>query len=240
MLRDARLQILSYQQPHVPVFVAHAFSPAGALAAGRFGTGMLSVASSELGGLDSMRQAWMWASEEADRCGQRISRDNWRVTMTIHLADSKREAIEDIRGGVRTLNREYFGTLGVRFEPGQDSVDALVGRPGVAIGTPDDAIAAIEEVIEASGGVGGILINHREWASSTDKMLRSYELFARHVMPRFQGQAQPVEANLDWAREGHRTLFRSVRAAQRKAFEDAGIEVPEVLRQRPRDPEHGG
>jgi hypothetical protein len=31
-----------------------------------------------------------------------------------------------------------------------------------------------------------------------------------------------------------------VRAAQRKAFEDAGIEVPEVLRQRPRDPEHGG
>jgi limonene 1,2-monooxygenase len=229
-LRDARLQMAPYQHPHMPVFVAHALSPSGAQAAGRFGVGMLSVASSELGGPDAMRQAWQWASEEADRHGQTISRDDWRVTMTIYLADSKREAIEDIRAGVLQLNHSYFGTLGVKFENGSDGVEHMLGRTGVVIGTPDEAVAAIEEVIELSGGVGGILINHREWATSTEKMLRSYELFARHVMPRFQGQSQPFEASLEWAREGHRVLFRSVRAAQRKAFEDAGIEVPDALR----------
>ena len=150
------------------------------------------------------------------------------------------EALEDIREGVLALNHGYFGTLGIRFEGGRDSVDWLANQPGVAIGTPDDATAAIEEVLEASGGVGGILINHREWARTTGRMRRSYELFARHVMPRFQGQAQPFEDSLEWAREGHRTLFRPVRAAQRQAFVDAGIEVPDALRPRGRAPEPDG
>ena len=104
--------------------------------------------------------------------------------------------------GVLALNHGYFGTLGIRFEGGRDSVDWLANQPGVAIGTPDDATAAIEEVLEASGGVGGILINHREWARTTGRMRRSYELFARHVMPRFQGQAQPFEDSLEWAARG--------------------------------------
>ncbi len=240
-LRDARLQLASYQQPHVPVFVAHATSPAGAQAAGRQGVGMLSVASSELaGGLGTMSQAWDWASEEAGRHGKEFDRRNWRVTMTMHLADSREEALADIREGVLALNRGYFGTLGIRFEDGHDSVDWLAQQSGAAIGTPDDAVAAIEEVLEASGGVGGILINHREWARTTGRMRRSYELFARHVMPRFQGQAQPFEDSLEWAREGHRTLFRPVRAAQRQAFVDAGIEVPDELRPRGRTPEPEG
>jgi limonene 1,2-monooxygenase len=233
-LREARLQLAPRQQPHMPVFAAQSFSPSGAQAAGRFGIGMLSVATSELGGLEVMRTAWKWASEEAERHGQQISRDDWRVTMMIHLADSKREAIEDIRDGVLALNHGYYGTLGISFENGADSVDHLVDRPGVAIGTPDDAIAAIEEVIEVSGGVGGILTGHREWATSSEKMYRSYELFARYVMPRFQGQLERLEGNLDWVRERTRDIFRPARAAQRKAFEDAGMEVPESLRRRVR------
>lgn len=72
------------------------------------------------------------------------------------------------------------------------------------------------------------------------RMRRSYELFARHVMPRFRGQAQPFEDSLAWAREGHRTLFRPVRAAQRQAFSDGGIEAPEALRPRGRAPEPEG
>ena len=108
------------------------------------------------------------------------------------------------------------------------------GRPGVAIGTPDDAISAIEEVIEASGGVGGILLGHREWAKSTEKMMRSYELFARYVMPHFQGRLTRLEDNLSWVQEHTRDIFRPARAAQRKAFEDAGMDVPESLQRRVR------
>ncbi len=233
-LRDARLQLAPRQYPHMPMFVAQSFSPAGAEAAGRFGIGMLSVATSELGGLDVMKTAWGWAEEAAERHGQTIDRDNWRVTMAIYLADSKREALDDIRDGVAALNLGYYGTLGITFEDGRETVEHMDGRPGVAIGTPDDAIAAIEEVIEVSGGIGGILIGHREWATSTEKMLRSYELFARYVMPRFQGQLAPLDRNLNWVKDHTRDIFRPARAAQRKAFEDAGKEVPEALRSRPR------
>ena len=158
--------------------------------------------------------------------------------MTMHLADSREEALEDIREGVLALNHGYFGTLGIRFEDGRDSVDWLATQPGVAIGTPDDAVAAIEEVLEASGGVGGILINHREWARTTGRMRRSYELFARHVMPRFQGQARRRTAS---SGRGKGIAHSSAPcAAQRQAFIDAGIEVPDALRPRGRTPEPEG
>ena len=233
-LRDARLQLAPHQHPHMPLYVAQTFSPSGAQAAGRFGIGMLSLATSELGGLDVMRTAWSWAEEAAEQHGQTISRDDWRVTMMIHLADSKQEALDDIRDGVRALNHGYYGTLGITFEDGSDTVEHMDGRPGVAIGTPDDAISAIEEVIEASGGVGGILLGHREWAKSTEKMMRSYELFARYVMPHFQGRLTRLEDNLSWVQEHTRDIFRPARAAQRKAFEDAGMDVPESLQRRVR------
>ena len=103
----------------------------------------------------------------------------------------------------------------------------MVGRTGVAIGTPDDAIAAIEEVIELSGGIGGILINHREWANSTEKMMRSYELFARYVMPHFQGSLGPIIGSNVWARENRKEVFGSTVEAVRRAFTDFGRAAPE-------------
>ena len=54
------------------------------------------------------------------------------------------------------------------------------------IGTPDDAIAQIERMQVETGGFGGILLATHEWAS-TDKLRRSYELFARYVIPHFRG-----------------------------------------------------
>ena len=42
-----------------------------------------------------------------------------------------------------------------------------------------------------SGGFGAYLQVAHDWADPAAKW-RSYELFARHVMPRFQGQAQPT------------------------------------------------
>ena len=233
-MQDARLQLAPRQHPHMPMYVAQSFSPSGAQAAGRFGIGMLSVATSELGGLEVMRTAWRWAEEAAEEHGQTVNRDDWRVTMMIHLADSKQEALADIEEGVQALNLGYFGTLGLTFEGGAETVQHMEGRPGIAIGTPDDAIAAIEEVIEVSGGVGGILIGHREWASSTEKMLRSYELFARYVIPHFQGQLEPLDRNLNWVADHSRDIFRPARAAQRRAFEDAGMEIPESLERRVR------
>ena len=58
-----------------------------------------------------------------------------------------------------------------------------------SIGTPDDAVAQIERLVKQSnGGFGAYLQLAHDWAAPAAKF-RSYELFARHVAPQFQGQA---------------------------------------------------
>jgi limonene 1,2-monooxygenase len=57
------------------------------------------------------------------------------------------------------------------------------------IGTPDDAGEQIERLWKQSnGGFGVYLQLAHDWAPP-DRKARSFELFARHVMPEFQGQA---------------------------------------------------
>ncbi len=54
---------------------------------------------------------------------------------------------------------------------------------------PDDAIAKINELYKQSnGGFGCYLMMAHEWARP-EAINRHYELFAQHVMPRFQGSA---------------------------------------------------
>ena len=60
------------------------------------------------------------------------------------------------------------------------------------VGTPDTVIRGIERLQELSaGGFGGVLFRAHEWANR-EQTLKSYELFARYVMPRFQGSLGPI------------------------------------------------
>src|SRR5260370_2169668 len=67
------------------------------------------------------------------------------------------------------------------------NIDRMEGRGGIFVGTPDDAIARIKELQQATGGFGGILGLAHEW-TTREKTLRSHELFARYAAPQFQGQ----------------------------------------------------
>src|SRR5690606_28296068 len=59
-----------------------------------------------------------------------------------------------------------------------------------AIGTPDDVCAQIDRLLaQSNGGFGAYLMLAHEWAN-TQATRRSYELIAKYVMPRYQGQAQ--------------------------------------------------
>ena len=66
------------------------------------------------------------------------------------------------------------------------------------MGTPDDCVHAINRLAEQSGGFGGFLVQTVDWAPR-EKMLRSYELLARYVMPQFQGTAASTAASNRWA-----------------------------------------
>jgi limonene 1,2-monooxygenase len=236
VLRDARLQLNSYTDPHLPVAVATTFTPSGPGAAGRHGIGLLSVA-----GIDSDRfhRTWEWVEEAAAAHGRTVDRGEWRIVIPIHLADSREQAVADIAEGYR--RRAYVGdgpplTLGASpLFGGGGTLEQAIERGSMIIGTPDDAIAAVERILELSGGFGCLLNLAHEWAS-TEKTLRSYELWARYVAPHFQGQLAAIHASRDWFAAKREQIFAAPGAAMAKAYEDAGKEVPEVLRRMQRPP----
>ena len=64
------------------------------------------------------------------------------------------------------------------------------------------------------GGFGGILFRAHEWATR-EQTLRSYELFARYVMPQFQGSLETIVGSSVWARENRKQVFGSTVEAVR-------------------------
>lgn len=232
-MRQARLQLANFSVPHAPVAVAASFTPAGPMAAGKHGTGLLSVAGASH---EAFERTWGWVEEAAEESGRSVRREDWKVVIPVHLADSKAEAIEDCREGFR--RQAYFGdrhsqdvpAVPPPFAGGGSTIDEAVARGTVIVGTPDEAISALEVIQERSGGIGGILIGAHEWAS-TEKTLRSYELWMRYVAPRFQGQIEVLEANRNWI-EGHLgEVFAKTAQAQVKAFSDAGKELPPEVKE---------
>ena len=228
-LRDAVLQLRPYQRPHPPIAVTSMESPAGMVLAGRHGAGVLSltVARGPRGPID-LAAHWSLAEESAQENGRTVSREEWRLVMPVHLGETRREALEDARAGAARFLLDYVeGVTGrPRPVPGPPEaiIDQMVEAGSWVVGTPDDAIAAIERLQERSGGFGCLAVTATEWASR-EKVLRSHELMARHVMPRFQGSLEGIDSSNRVARESaartgsERTA--AVEAAQRD-YEERG------------------
>ncbi|MBN8907181.1 MAG: hypothetical protein J0H99_11280, partial [Rhodospirillales bacterium] len=90
--------------------------------------------------------------------------------------------------------------------------------------------AGIERMLaHTDGGSGAILFRSHEWANR-EQTLRSYELFARWVMPRFQGSLATTIGSREWCSENRSGIFGPAMGALRKAFTDAGQDVPDHMR----------
>jgi limonene 1,2-monooxygenase len=233
-LREARLQMANFTVPHLPVSVATSFTPSGAMAAGEHGTGLLSVAGADH---EAFERTWGWVEEAAAKSGRSVDRSQWMVVVPMHLAHSRKEALEDIREGYARraysgdrLNMQVPEAPSVLGLPG-GSLEAQVDRGAIIAGTPDDAIAQIRVILERSGGIGGVLVLAHEWAS-TAKTMESYELLARYVVPVFKGQMETLTANRDWIETNGASVFGGMVGAMAKAFTDAGKDVPEALRRK--------
>jgi limonene 1,2-monooxygenase len=231
-LNEARLQLANYSQPHLPVAVAASFSPSGPVAAGKYGVGLLSVAGVDH---DNFERTWGWAEAAAAENNRIISRRDWKVVIPIHIAESRKEALDDLREGWKV--RAYVGDRLDNEAPlaaqggifgGGGTLDEQAERGAMIIGSPDDAIEQIRIIQERSGGIGGILGLAHEWAS-TEKTHRSYELLMRYVAPVFQGQIDPIVQSRDWIETNMRQIFGATPDAMARAFKDAGKELPEAL-----------
>ncbi len=223
-LREARLQIAPYTHPHPPLAVAAAGSPAGAQAAGRHGVDMVSFAglSDESG--KALTRTWSWYEEAAGEAGRTVSREQWRLGVPFYLAESREQAIAEAREGYERELVTYFGeVIGTGVAPEAATLEAGIAQGGVVVGTPDDAIAAIERLLEMTGGFGGFLARAHEWGT-WEQTVHSYELFARYVIPRFRGQLDAKRSSREWvaATPGAKVS----REAVARAFDDAGVPPP--------------
>lgn len=210
-IKDAVLHLRPYQRPHPLVAVACTQSPAGPTLAGKYGLAMLSV-SVPRDAKGEVNPAYLWriATETAEEHGYTMDRNEWRLSIPVYLADSRKEAIEDVREKAGRWQREYFEkTLGRPPVPGpmHEIVERQVESGNWIVGDPDDCIAAIERLQEASGGFGGLLVLAHNW-TTREKILRSYELLARYVMPHFQGSTVNQQRSNQWARERSEELHK--------------------------------
>jgi limonene 1,2-monooxygenase len=229
-LRNARLQLLPYTKPHFPVAVASQISPSGFVAAGKNGVGVLSLGAGMVGGKESLRANWALAERNAAEHGTTVDRSQWRLVMPGYIAETREEAIRDIEAGRRRESIGYFqDTLGRPFE--EVPIEQLIENDVMLVGSPEDAIASIERLLEATGGFGGVLFVANEW-TTREKTMHSFELFARYVMPRFQNVLAPIEGSQQWVSPHRREIFLPSLQAVANAFTAAGREVPEELLRR--------
>jgi limonene 1,2-monooxygenase len=232
-LREARLHLAPYTDPHFPIAVASTITPFGVMSAAKHGLGVLSIGAGLPGGPEALAGQWKIGEETAAKHGQTMDRNKWRVVVNTHVSDDDEGALRDVAKGERRETVSYFEeTLG---RPPGRSDDPL--REGVKMGTtlvgsPDTVVRGIQRLQEYSGGgFGGVLFRAHEWANR-EQTLRSYELFARYVMPRFQGSLATVEDSNAWARDNRKSIFGPNVEAVRRAFTDAGREVPAEYRER--------
>jgi limonene 1,2-monooxygenase len=202
-LKEAQAHLRPYTQPHFPIAVAAAQSPSGMVLAGKHGAGVLSVSAVRGGGAVSrLGDFWNIAEETAAESGHTMDRSEWRLVIAVHLAESRKEAVEQARERSGQWQRDYFEhTLGIPNDfdgPSDKIIDYMTDQGAWCIGTPDDLVETINRLDDDSGGFGGVLIQAQEWGTR-EQVDHSYELVARYVAPRFQGSMGSLEASQTWS-----------------------------------------
>ncbi len=220
-LHEAMLQLRPYQKPYMPIAVASIQSPAGVALAGKYGASVLTITvpRDPSSGPSNLKKLWEIAEESAAEHGQTMNRDDWRLTVPVHLAEDRQQALDEARLGAGRYLREYSENTNGRkagFDgPLEKIIDHMVDSNSWIVGTPDDCIEAIKRLDEESGGFGGFLVQTIDWAPR-EKMLHSYELLARYVMPQFQGSVASTAASNQWSAERKDALVSGrVRAIDR-------------------------
>lgn len=197
-LRDARLHLRPYTHPHPEIAIAAVASPSGPRLAGRYGHGLLSIGATTAAGFDVLGLHWGVMEERAAHYGVSVNRDAWRLVGLMHLAETREQAFKDVEHGMLDWfdyfqHTAAFPQMAVGTGTSVRECIEFVNGSGLGvIGTPDEAVAQIQRLEKQSnGGFGCFLQLAHDWAAPAARH-RSYELFARHVAPHFQGQHRPT------------------------------------------------
>ncbi|MGC2411842.1 MAG: LLM class flavin-dependent oxidoreductase [Stellaceae bacterium] len=218
-MEAARLHLLPYTKPYPEVAVVSAVTPSGGRLAGKYDLGMICVAATNPFGFDALASNWQIASEVAAEHGRSMDPTRLRLVGPIHIAETREQAFKNARWGFE----RYLGYLNnnqPRFivPQGEDPLEWFVENRYGVCGTPDDAIALIERLQDKQGTFGAFLHQAHNWAD-WEATKRSYELYARYVMPHFSRASTPRAASYQWCGD-NRDEFSAKRNAAAKAMFD--------------------
>jgi limonene 1,2-monooxygenase len=210
-LHDARLHLRPYSEPHFDVCVAAVASPTGPRLAGRHGVGLLSIgATLTPGGFDALALHWDVMEAQAEAYGTTVDRDKWRLVTQMHIAETREQAYREVEYGIEAWFRYFqkvaaFPQMVVEGGDIKEMIGFINESGAGVIGTPDDARAQVQRMVDQADGFGACLFLAHDWANP-EATRRSYELIAQHVMPEFQGQAwstRAAAARATETRSGH-------------------------------------
>lgn len=186
-LREARLSVGCFTEPMMELAVTTIRSPAGVVSAGRHGLGVLTLGPMNDAVLEHHVANWRIYEEECRKHGHTPDRSKWRITLMMHIAETREKALADAGWGFPEYV-EYTHDI----VPAPPAIPRGTPNPAqfavenqiAIIGTPDDAIREIERVRQKLGGFGAVLLFGNDLAPWTAQ-LRSFELIAEFVKPRF-------------------------------------------------------
>jgi limonene 1,2-monooxygenase len=219
-LNETKLQLLPLQE-EIPMAAASSISPSGMQLAGKYGMGVLSIASTSQEGLQALPTQWRFAEEAAQKHGQTVDRKDWRVLMSWHLAESKKQAQQEAVDGLAWWHNEY--NVRVLGRPGATHVSdkwelmaqATGGASGAGtsvVGTPDELVKAVRSLQEVTGGFGVVLGFAHDWANP-EATLRSWDLFARYVIPELNGYTENLKVSAEYLANNKQELMAGMQAA---------------------------
>lgn len=225
-LWQARLQLPPYTKPRMEMAVTSITSPAGVQAAGKHGLGVLVLGGMSDEALALHAENWRICEETAKENGRKADRKDWRITTFMHLAETKEQARADLEFGFYDWLDYSRAVLPASPIPpdahgDQDPLDWGMENNFCCVGTPDDVIREIERVYKGVGGFGTMLLLAHNWAPWPAAQ-KSYELFARYVMPHFTGSRDWKIDSYNWADDHHDEFvsqFRNASKASRDAYD---------------------
>ena len=142
-------------------------------------------------GIDVLAMHWDVVEQRAREFGKTANRDSWRVVGLMHLAETREQALQDVRYGIREFCDYLQHTAAApQLQVTGDSIDEYIdwalNNGATVIGTYQDAIEHIENLLELSrGGFGCYLLFDHNWAHFGAKK-RHYEIFGDYVIPHFK------------------------------------------------------
>jgi alkanesulfonate monooxygenase SsuD/methylene tetrahydromethanopterin reductase-like flavin-dependent oxidoreductase (luciferase family) len=137
---------------------------------------------------------WVTYAQAAEEAGRRPNRSDFKVTRSIFLADTTKEAVKRVRANSLGKNYEYIGRLldkglgrtmykrDLDMSNADCNLDYLLTEQIIA-GDVDEVLKRLLKLIDETGEFGTLVLMSYDWDDKAS-WVHSMELFAKELMPR--------------------------------------------------------